>query len=363
MLANAVSREPVYAARPTLRFGGEADVRAGELLLSMLMEEGEGGLRSLALTLSNWASTTGNDVGPAFPDESRLRLGAAVEVYAGDQTAPREIFRGAISAIEERFRAGSAPEIAVLAEDVLQHARLARRSRVFRDRSPADVVRAVAGELGLQPVVAGLSAPVATWVQLDETDLAFLRRLLARLDADLQVVGEEIHVSPRGEVQRGSVGLNALTDLHWLEVGADLAEQVSKVSVRGWDAIAGRTILGEAAAAAHPGPGRGRHGAGMLRDAFGERPDNLGHLAVRTREEADALAQAAFDHRARRFVRARGATEGNARLRVGVRLSLSGTGERFDNDYYVTRTRHRFDLREGYRTEFEAECAYLGGSR
>lgn len=363
MSADAVSREPVYAARPTLRFGGEEDVRAGELLLSMLMEEGEGGLRSLALTLSNWASTADNDAGPAFPAGSRLRLGAALEVYSGDQTAPREIFRGTITAIEERYRAGNAPEIAVLAEDVLQRARLARRSRVFRDRSPADVVRAVAAELGLQPVVAGLEAPVATWVQLDQTDLAFLRRLLSRLDADLQVVGEEIHVSPRGEVERGSIGLNALTDLHWLEVGADLAEQVSQVSVRGWDEVAGRAVLGEAGALTHPGPGRGRDGPGVLRDAFGERPDNLGHLAARSREEAVALAQAAFDHRARRFVRARGATEGNPRLRVGTTLGLSGTGERFDNDYYVTCTRHRFDLREGYRTEFEAECAYLGGRR
>lgn len=363
MPADADRRDAVYAARPTLRFGGEEDRVASELLQSLRMEEGEGGLRSLGLVLSNWASTADNDAGPAFPDGRRLRLGAAIEVYVGDQTEPREVFRGTITAVEERYRAGNAPEIAVLAEDALQRARLARRSRTFRDRSPADVVRAVAAELGLQPVIAGLTAPVATWVQLDETDLAFLRRLLARFDADLQVVGEDIHVSPRGDVARGRVGLNALTDLHWLEVGADLAEQVTSVSVRGWDEVAGRAVLGEASAMTHPGPGTGRDGARLLREAFGERPDNLGHLAARSREEAVALAQAAFDHRARRFVRARGATEGNPRLRVGTTLGLSGTGERFDNDYYVTRTVHRFDLDEGYRTEFEAECARIGGSR
>lgn len=360
---DAASRDPVYAARPTLRFGGEEDARAAELLLSMRMEEGEGGLRSLSLLLSNWASTPDGDAGPAFPDDRRLRLGAAIEVYSGDQTAPREIFRGSISAIEERFRGGHAPEIMVLAEDALQRARLARRSRVYRDQSPADVVRAVAAGLGLQPVVGGLDAPVASWAQIDETDLAFLRRLLSRFDADLQVVGEEIHVSPRGDVRRGVLALNALTDLHWLEVGADLSEQVTRVGVRGWDEVAGRAVAGSAEQVAHPGPGRGRDGAGVLAEAFGERPDNLGHLSARTGEEAQAIAQAAFDHRARRFVRARGATEGNARLRVGVHLGLTGTGARFDNDYYVTRTCHRFDLQDGYRTEFEAECAYLGGGR
>ena len=53
--------------------------------------------------------------------------------------------------------------------------------------------------------------------------------------------------------------------------------------------------------------------------------------------------------------------EGNAKLRVGSQVSLSGLDARFDNDYYVTDACHLFDTRQGYRTEFTAECAYLGG--
>jgi phage protein D len=72
------------------------------------------------------------------------------------------------------------------------------------------------------------------------------------------------------------------------------------------------------------------------------------------------VAEAALDQRARRFVRAEGTAEGNARLRVGASVTLGGISPQFDNTYYVVRACHLFDMKQGYRTEFNAECAYLG---
>jgi len=361
MADGSATQDAIYTARPTLRFNGEFDARASTLVESMRMCEQEGGLRSLELGVSNWASTTDHGAEVAFDAKGPFQLGAKIEIYVGEVDRPREVFRGQITAIESIRRRGAPPQLRIYAEDALQAARMARRSKVYTDKSPADVARAVASELGLQPKITALSAPTATWVQLDETDLAFLRRLLARFDADLQIVGTELHVSPRGEVQRQSISLSAEDDLRTISVFADLADQVTKVTVRGWDAVQGKAVKASVSSGTHLGPGRGSDGAKVLRDSFGERPENLGHSAVRTREEAQALAEAAFDRRARSFVRACGTTEGNPNLRVGVKLTLSGIGTRYDNDYYVVETRHIYDLEDGYRTEFVGECAYLGG--
>lgn len=358
----AATQDTIYRALPTLRFNGQTDARASGLIQGMRMDESEGGMRALELELSNWASTTDGNAELAFDAGGTVRLGVPIEVYSGEVLTPREIFRGHVTAMEHQQTRGQPPILRLCAEDALLAARMARRSRTFSNQSPADIVRAVAGDLGLTPVVTGLSSPTATWAQLDETDLAFLRRLLARFDADVQVVGAELHVSPRADVQRAQVSLDALADLRSIAICADLAEQVTAVHVRGWDAARGRAVSANVTAAANPGPGQGRDGAGVLRDALGERPDNLGHLAVSGQDEAQALAEATFDRRARRFVRAIGVTEGNPNLRVGVRLRLSGLGTHFDNDYYVVHTRHCFDKQEGYRTEFTAECAYLGGN-
>ena len=176
----SVSRSAVYRARPTLRLAGQADARVSELLVEMCVAETEGGMSTAELRFSNWASTIDGSAEAAFEDGSRLTLGTAISVHAGDETQPRELFRGVVSGLEAEFVQGGAPELVVLAEDALGRARMARRTRLFTDRSPADVVRAVAGELGLRPAVQGLDTPVATWAQLNESDLAFLRRLLDR---------------------------------------------------------------------------------------------------------------------------------------------------------------------------------------
>jgi phage protein D len=81
---------------------------------------------------------------------------------------------------------------------------------------------------------------------------------------------------------------------------------------------------------------------------------------VATDAEAKAVAEAAFDLRARRLVTLEGITEGNAQLRVGAHCRITGVDRRFENIYYVVGVCHRYDVHEGYRSEFRAECAYLG---
>lgn len=360
MAETSVSQEAVYRARPTLRLGGEEDLRASELLLTMKMEESEGGMSALELRFSNWASTRDGGAEIAFDAGSKLKLGASIEVYAGDETAPREIFRGKITALEAEYKTGAPPELTVLAEDALQQARMERRSKIYTDQSPADIVRAVAANLGLTPVITGLASPSATWAQYNESDLAFLRRLLARFDADLQIVGQELHVSPRGDVRRGALELAMHSQLARARVIADLSGQVTGVSVRGWNAANGTAVKSETSAGTHLGPGSGKPGAELLRDAFGERSEHIGHFAVSSDEEASALSQAVFDQHARRFLRVDGTAEGNAQLRVGSHVTITGLGVQFDNTYYVVKACHLFDLKQGYRTDFIGECAFMG---
>jgi phage protein D len=222
------------------------------------------------------------------------------------------------------------------------------------------VIKAVAGNLGLSPTVTGLASPTGTWVQLNETDLGFLRRLAARFEADLQVTGTTLTVAPRQEVQRGTIDLTLYSQLARVRITADLADQVTAVTTAGWNAQDGSAVSGSATRITHGGPGSGKSGTAWAQEVFGTRSEHVGAYAVSTDGEAQALAEAAMDQRARRFLRAEGTAEGNARMRVGAQVRLSGISAQFDNTYYVTQARHLFDMRQGYRTEFHAECAYLG---
>lgn len=355
-----LSAVAVYSARPTVRVNGQAYPKVSELLLTMEMTEQEGGLSALELRLSNIASNTQGGADYAFEDDQILKLGSAIALYSGDETAPQEIFRGTITGLEADFPEEAPPELVVLAEDQCQSARMARRTQVYDNLSIRDLAAQIAQRLSLTPIMTGFTENIGTQVQFNESDLAFLRRLLARYDGDVQVVGEELHVSPRQDVRRNGVELALHSQLRRARGLADLAHQVTEVTVTSWNPAQGRRVQGSSRGTVLS-PGRGRTGAQVLPLSLGDRVHHVGHLAAATDEEAQAIADAAFDQRARRFVTVEGTAEGNPALRVGSHVTLTGLGSRFDNTYYVVRTCHRFDTMRGYETDFEAECAYWGG--
>lgn len=93
-----LTKNAVYSAIPTVRIDGQANDKVTAQLLAMEMREHEGGLSALELRFSNFGTFSGGLADMVFEDGATLKLGAAVEVYAGDVSSPTEIFRGKITA-------------------------------------------------------------------------------------------------------------------------------------------------------------------------------------------------------------------------------------------------------------------------
>lgn len=354
-----VSSLPSYSARPTVRVDGQALATMDQLLRTMTVREAEGGLSSLVLRVGHWGST-GGQADYAFDAGGPVGLGSRIEVYAGDASGPRKLFDGEVHAIEAVFSIGGAPELVLLAEDGLFAARQARRSALHADRTLQQVASSIASRHGLTLDASGLPGATGLWAQVDESDLAFLRRIAARLDCDFQLVDTTLQLRRCADRDRGTIELALYGQLLALRAIADLADQVSAISVGGFDVASGRSFSATSQGAQR-GPGSGRTGAqllGRLRHGS-SRSEHLTALPCSHQAEAQALADTAFDQRARRFVRVHGQAEGNAALRVGSRVRLRGTGRRFDNTYAVVEARHRFDAVSGYQTDFVGECAYL----
>ena len=258
---------------------------------------------------------------------------------------------------------GAPPELVVLAEDPLGRARMARRSKVHSDMSPAAVVEAVAAELGLRPTVTGLAEPVGTWAQLNESDLAFLRRLVGRLDGDLQIVGEELQVRCAARCGAANSPSSCMASLPGRGWWPTCRSRSARSPTAGWDPVGGSAVSGEASRLTHGGPGSGTAGADWLVRALEPRSEHLGHPRGGHRRRSPGGGRGGF-RPAGAALRTRldGVAEGNAQLRVGSNVAVTGLSPRWDNSYYVVEACHRYDVRAGYRTEFVGECAYLGGA-
>ncbi len=359
MPEQALSQQASYSAIPTVKVDGQANDKVTTQLLSMDVREHEAGMSALELRLSNFGSFAGGTGDLVFEDGAVLKLGSAIAVFAGDVTSPTEIFRGKVTALEGCFPSKGAPDLIVLAEDSLQAARMKRRTKTWDNATLSQIVGQLAGDLGLTPVVSGLDDNIGTQQQFNESDLHFVRRLLARYDADLQVIGTELHATPRNVAQGSTVEIDLNSQLREVRVIVDLAHQVSAVTATGWDYEQGQAVS-VTSRTTSLGPGSGTTGGDWLQQALAQRSEQLAQFATLNQDEAQALVDAEFAERVRRFVVATGVAEGNPNLRVGAQLKLNGLGARFSNTYYTTATLHHFDTEGGYETRFVAECAYLG---
>lgn len=352
----------VISARPTVQISGLDMPALTQNIVRMRMREAAGGLSSLELVLSDVISVP--DGGAVFGGTTRSPtvLGAPIKVFTGDTQSPREIFDGMITAVETEVGPTTSPLFTVLAEDRLFQARKTRKTRSFTKVSPADLVNKIATELSLTPQVRdGLDAPAGDWTQMNESDLAFLRRVLERFDADIQAVDDKLQAGPNARDPRTKVTLTLGQNLLRARITADLADQAAEVRVASFDPATGKPVTATASDG-QLGPGSGKNGAAVLRDKFSPWREHAGHLGPMTSTEADKVARALYGRRARRFVRIDGAAQGDGNIRVGTHATIAGVNPLFANIYVLTEITHRFDLDTGYLTEFLGECACMGGS-
>ncbi|CAG0986717.1 hypothetical protein MYXO_02168 [Myxococcaceae bacterium] len=348
----------VQGARPSIEIDGRRDATLTASLFTLDVVDSEDGMARCKLLFGNWGGP--EKAGFQHFDRSKLDFGKPIAVKLGADS----LFEGRISAIHAVFPDGGPPQVGVYAEDRLQDLRMTRRTRCYTDASLGDVARKIAGEHGLQAQV-DLSGPQhKVLAQMNQSDLAFLRDLARREDAQVWAEGSTLKAVARSRRGGGAVELAWAGTLREFQVTADLAHQRTALVAGGWD-VAGKQ------AATHQADGQavsselggGDSGPVTLAQAFGARIDTLAHGAPWDNAEARALAEASMRYLARRFVAGRGVAETRAELKVGAKLKLSGLGPLFEGDYTLTWLHHRFDNKAGMRTEFRCDRPGLGKGR
>lgn len=357
------SQTLLFSARPTIRVDGNVQqLLADQDLLSLLVEETTLGLFRCEANFSNWGPVDGGTSDYVYYDRKILDFGRAFSVEFGPPGASGPVFAGRITGIEGHYPAARIPEILVLAEDRLQDLRMERRTRSFENVSDADVIRQIASQHGLTAQIDVDGPTYKVLVQLNQSDLAFLRERTVAIDAELWIDNRTLYAQSRTRRDAGPVSLTFGQDLLEFSVLADLAHQRSSVHVTGWSVADKAAIDAQAGASTISTELAGhRSGSAVLAQALTTHQEEVTRATPLSQQEAQAMAQARYRARARGFVRGTGVVDGNIKVRVGASLAVSGLGPFFDGGYYVTRARHSFTLQDGFRTSFDVERPGIGG--
>ncbi|AHE97429.1 phage late control D family protein [Thioalkalivibrio paradoxus] len=330
------------SSRPRIRVAGEARRDLQDALSAMIVNLPLTGCAHAELQLANFGQGEGQAPGLSFED---LRLGDEVEL-AIDTDGEGRIFQGEITALEERYGDG-APRLVLLLQDPLHRLGRRRRSRVFEDTTLDAVVRSVADDAGLEVEVS--ASTVATdYHQLNESDLAFLLRLLAPLDIALRLEDGRLRVRPE-EPDATPVRVDPQDNALQVRLIADLNHQHDATEVRGFNAATDQAAVASASTLATPPPGT--TAAQLLGRLGWPGPEVVVQPFARSQGEADAFVAGRFRRRAKYFVSGDIRMLGQSALRSGREIELAGVSGRLRGTYQVVHCVHRFDNAAGYETE------------
>lgn len=337
--------EAFASTRPGLRVDGEDRADLRDALTAMLVNLPLNGMGHAELELSRVGREDGGaDAGYLFQD---LEPGARVEILVGE-SSPQTLFDGEVTGIEERYGDG-APRLLLLLQDRLHRLARQRHSRAFEDQTPDQIVQAIAEQAGLDSD-ASVSSVSGTYHQLNESDLAFLFRLLGRFDIALRL--EQGRLRARAEAADPQpVNLDAQDSALRVRLLADLNHQPTRTRVLGYNANTDEAVDGDADALASPP--RGSTAADLLQELGWPGEETVPQPFARSSGEADDFARSHFQRQARRFVSGDIRCLGEPGLRSGRQVELSGVSPRLRGTYQVVHCVHRFDGSNGYETHLK----------
>lgn len=288
-------------------------------------------------------------------DHELFDIGNVVEVQLGYADDVSRLIVGEITGLEPEFPANAPPVVTVRGFDRRHRLTRGRKTRSFLKLKDSEIVSRVAQEAGLSAEVEDSSVVHEYVLQANQTDMEFLLERAGRIYFEVGIDDRTLQFRPRAGDRDEAATLTAGLDLLEFHPRLSSVNQVSEVSVRGWNLAEKKGFVGKADAGGVESKMGGEvSGAELAGDAFGAASAIVTALPVMTQAEADQIARGRLNEKVLGLITCEGVCWGRTDLRPGKLVRVEGVGRRFSGQYYVTATNHRITPGHGYQTRFNA---------
>lgn len=272
--------------------------------------------------------------------------GDDLEVMMGlEGESPKRVFLGKVTGNVPSFDTHLPVTVNIRGMNDLHKLARERKTRTYTNQKDQDIVSKIASENGLSPKF-GKEPPTLQHEHLHQwnmTDLEFLRLRASRTARNLWVdLDNKTLYYVKYEKDQGPVATLTYTEegdaaLENFNPQSNAGAQVQKVKVYGWDPWKKEKIVGEYTASASP------LGSEQGSNSYGDSPElNSCDVPVRTKEEADLIAESMCTERNMNFITGTATTKGNADIKCGTVVEIKTEDKRYNGKYYVSGVRHTF---------------------
>jgi len=290
-----------------------------------------------------------------------LTFGAEVDIcmgYGDARSMPR-IVSGLITEITTSYPESGTPELSVAGYDHSFPLTVGKSSRTWTKSRDSDAAHEIASFHNLNAQIEATTEQHAQIEQNNESDFEFLKKLADRNHFEIFVDSDrKLHFHKPSDKADAVVRLAWGEGLLSFKPEANLAGQISKVEVRGWNPKTKETIVGTASAGEESGLDGKSSSAGSRLKKFIKDSSKQPVLRLRqpvfTQAEANARAKAALNEKAKQFLTGDGEAIGLPEIRPDRNVQLDNLGAQFSKTYYIQQTTHKVDT-NGYRTRFKVK--------
>ncbi|MDA0173871.1 VgrG-related protein [Solirubrobacter taibaiensis] len=306
-----------------------------------------------SLTLPDMALVRITDLKGENIDANPLKLGAKIEIKAGDKGAntTESIFKGQIAAVEPEFTPQGVV-ISARAYDEAHKLNRQKKSRTFQQMSASDMARKVVGEAGLAAgEIKSTSVVHEFFQQSNETDWDFLWRIALMHDYEVVVTDGKLNFRPANVAKGSAVTLRWGDNLQTFRPRMSGIQQVDKVEVRAWDPKAKKVVNGSASSpttTSKPGVQR----SAVASDLGGGTTVVTDRVATTT-AEANEIAKSTLQRMADAYFEADGVAIGNPKIKAGCKVKVEGVGTKFGGEFTISSSTHSYHGHRGYQTQFQ----------
>lgn len=278
---------------------------------------------------------------------SALQVGDDLVVEVG--ASQRKMFKGLVTGVRHLHKRGR-DAVTVVAMDPLVKLTSSRRTEVYEEQTDSDIASQVLSRAGVTSGQVDSTQPARDHVmQRNESDLDFLKRLAARNDYLLMANEGKIEFS-KPQLQGAPVEISQEV-LEHLDYSYSAIRVPPSITCYGWDYVEAAKVEGSASSGDLDTIGGGKSAV----DAAGAIWSDTSYVSdvhVASQGEAKDIAVGELNRLARNFLRGKATVDGNAAIHAGVRVKFVGHRTGFNPEVVVVSSRHLFEFRRGYTTEF-----------
>jgi phage protein D len=312
---------------------------------------------SFDITINNWDAQKREF---KYVDSSKFDPGKKLELWMGyhGQYDMRRMITGEITSLQPAFPASGGPTLVISGLSLLHSLRKKQESHTYERLTDSRIAQQIGTRLGVTMVTRpGTEETYDYLLQDNQYDIVFLMQRARRVGYDLfvqeEASGSSIYFGPSQNVSKVAYKLKYGASLIEFKPTLSTANQVGKVTVRGWDNKQKRKI--EATVTRQQLATKGVGAAaneGEIENAFATREEVITDKPVATEQEARTLAKETLENIAKDMIKGSGSTVGLPDLRAGSIVLIEGLGKRFSGRYFVNATTHTIGD-GGYTTQFE----------